>query len=119
MDIKEINDTLIYSGNSKFEDISKALQYMFVSVESNIIQAFDADETSFRLIIHKNINYLNIASIIYSIFTFLYVVLFIFASISRIINPIKDSTYRICCSFYYIKKYNLNYYKKLDSILRT
>ena len=119
MDIKEINDTLIYSGNSKFVDISIALQYMFVSVESKIIQAFDADETSFRLRIHKNLNYLNIASIIYSIFTFLYVVLFIFASISRIINPIKDSTYRICCSFYYIKKYNLNYYKKLDSILRT
>ena len=116
--INIINETLIYTQNSKFVDISLALQYMFVSVENKIIKGFDADEISFRKRIVNSVLYLNIVFIIYNIFSFIYVVLFVFPTISNFISPIKDSTYRICCSFYYIKKYNLNYYKKLDSILK-
>ena len=48
--INIINETLIYTQNSKFVDISLALQYMFVSVENKIIKGFDADEISRRSI---------------------------------------------------------------------
>ena len=52
----------------------------------------------------------------FSILIFLFVKVYVFISIGNYTKPIKDSTYRINCSFYFIKKYNINNNRKKEHI---
>ena len=106
--IQDINSTLIFSINSQFNNIAISLKYLFFTIQERIFSSFEADQINFNRIYLNVINFLNLSSIIYSIFIFLFVIIYVFISISKFINPIKDSTYRINCSFYYIKKYTLS-----------
>ena len=106
--IQDINSTLIYSINSQFNNIAISLKYLYIYIQQRIFLSFEADQFRFNRIYLNVINLLNLSSIIYSIFLFLFVIIYIFISISQFTNPIKDSTYRINCSFYYIKKYTLS-----------
>jgi hypothetical protein len=106
--IQDINSTLIISINSQFNNIAISLKYLYIYIQQRIFSSFEADQINFIRIYLNVINLLNLCSIIYSIFIFLFVIIYIFISISQFTNPIKDSTYRINCSFYYIKKYTLS-----------
>jgi hypothetical protein len=106
--IQDINSTLIISINSQFNNIAISLKNFYIYIQQRIFSSFEADQISFNRIYLNYINLLNLCSIIYSIFIFLFVIIYIFISISKFTNPIKDSTYRINCSFYYIKKYTLS-----------
>ena len=115
-DIKEINSTLINSGQSNFILIGLALNNIFFYVKEKIFDCFIIDVTNFNDSYRKNMRYLNIFSIIFSILIFLFIVIYIFITISNYINPIKESSYRINCSFYYIKNYDLTTKRKIEHI---
>jgi len=106
--IQDINSTLIFSINSQFNNIAISLKYFYIFIQQRIFSSFESDQMNFNRIYLSVINFLNLSSIIYSIFIFLFVIIYVFISISQFTNPIKDSTYRMNCSFYYIKKYTLS-----------
>ena len=108
-DIQEIIDKLFVSSND-FYYIMVSLNYFYVYIEQRIFLSFELDETDFKNTYVNNITFLNIISIIFSISMFLIIIIYVFISISNFTEPIKESTYRINCSLYYIKKYNLNTY---------
>ena len=99
--------TIIGLSKDKFISLMLSLNYFYVYVEQYILFAFEEDERNFNISYINTSTILNIICIIFSIFTFIFVIIFIFISISNFTEPIKDSTYRINCSFYYIKKYNM------------
>ena len=99
--------TIIGLSKDKFVSLMLSLNYFYVYVEQYILFAFEEDERNFNISYINTSTILNIICIIFSIFTFIFVIIFIFISISNFTEPIKDSTYRINCSFYYIKKYNM------------
>ena len=115
--LDEIKSSIIFSKNSQFINIGLSLIYFFIYVEGEIFTCFDKDETYLNDSYINMMNYLNISSIVISILIFLFIVLYIFISISNFSEPIKDSSYRIHCSFFYIKKYSLTTYRKFDSNL--
>ena len=125
MDYKKLNNktdiigikNIILLSNYKFTSIQLSLNFFYARAEQVILYAFKADEMNFNKSFIKNSTFLNIICIIFSILTFIFVIIFIFISISDFTEPIKDSTYRINCSFYYIKKYSLINYKKINSNL--
>ena len=108
-DIQEIIYKLFVSSND-FYYIMVSLNYFYVYIEQRIFLSFELDETNFKNTYVNNITFLNIISIIFSISMFLIIIIYVFISISNFTEPIKESTYRINCSLYYIKKYNLNTY---------
>ena len=115
-DIEEIKIKL-FSSNFYFSYIAVSLNKFFECIERKIFISFGIDEKDFTNYYIKYLNILNIFSIIYSIFIFLFVIIYIFSSISNFTAPIKESTYRINCSFYHIKKYSLTIYRRNDSML--
>ena len=115
-DIEEIK-TKLFSSNFYFSYIAVSLNKFFECIERKIFISFGIDEKDFTNYYIKYLNILNIFSIIYSIFIFLFVIIYIFSSISNFTAPIKESTYRINCSFYHIKKYSLTIYRRNDSML--
>ena len=115
-DIEEIKRKIINSDYSLFNHISLGISNLVIYVKSKIIQCFKNDQIYFTNIYNKKINDFNVISISFSILTILFVNIFIFLTISRFSRPIKESTYRLNCTFYYIKKYSLNNYKKIESI---
>ena len=106
-DIKEINSKIFDSGRTQFILIGLSLTNVFMYVKEKIYDCFETDVINFNYSSIKFMKYLNLSSIIFAIFTFIFVIVFIFISISRYTNPIKISSYRINCSFYFIKKYSL------------
>ena len=114
MDLEELNKTIINSENSQFVAIGVGLGSCIMYVINKILELFKIDVTNFNDSYIYNTTLLNIISIALSILTFLFVLIFIIFSISNFIKPIKEATYRINCSFYYIKKFSLTYKCKID-----
>ena len=109
--ITEINDTLIHNPHFKFVNIGNSINNMFLYVKEKIFNSFAKDATMFNNSYYKTISLYNIISIIFSAFLFIFVIVYIFISISKFTDPIKNSTYRINLSFFYIKEYRLMYQK--------
>ena len=116
-DIEKIKSKLITSNNKQFFNIGLCLYYFFLYVEQRILECFEIDEIAFIKSYLKEMTFLNIISICISVFIFLFIAIFIFFSISEFTEPIKDSSYRINNSFYFIRKYSLNSYRKYDTNL--
>ena len=88
------------------------LEYAYYYIKEEIFNGFKNDEEQFKNHYINYMGYLNVITIIFSIFSFLFINVFMFVTISMYGDPIKKSTYRISCSFYYIKKYNIFNYRK-------
>ena len=108
ININEIKEKITNVEHSQFEYISASINNIFSNALEKIFSVFKIDQLNFKNNYSSNMTLLNIISVIFSILTFLFVNIIIFFSISIFSKPIKNSTYRINCSFYYIKKYNLN-----------
>ena len=115
-DIKEIKEKIVDSSNKYFTYITFALSNIIFYVEENIFQSFQIDQNHYIYYLTRDLTILNIFSILFSMSTILYINVFIFISISRFSRPIKESTYRTNCSFYYIKKYSLSNIRTMESI---
>ena len=115
-DIEEIKSSIINSPHFKFLYITNSLNNLFLYVKQKIFDIFLMEETFFNKGIYKKIGYLNMLAIAFSILIFLFVKVYVFISIGNYTKPIKDSTYRINCSFYFIKKYNINNNRKKEHI---
>ena len=110
--INEINSTIINTQSSKFTLIGLSLTNMFFFVQEKIYYCFEVDVTNLNKSYDNNISLLNALSIFFSIFNFLFVIIFIFLTISNYARPIKESSYRINCSFNFIKSYSLTNFRK-------
>ena len=110
-DIDIINNTVTNSGDSKFMNIGLSLSNVFYFIKEKIFECFIIDQINFKNKKNRIITILNLVSIISSIICFLFINIFIFISLYRFSKPIKESAYRINCSFYNIKKYRLSNYK--------
>ena len=115
-DINEINSTLIHTEGSEFLLIGLSLSNMFLYVKEDIFTFFEIDVDDFNNTFNKKMSLLNVFSIILAIILFLFVVVFMFLYIWGYTKPIKEACYRINCSFYHIKTYNLTRYRKAESI---
>jgi hypothetical protein len=113
--IEEIKSSLLSQENSKFINIGLSLNYFFGFATENIFTHFEKDEIYLNNSYVNMMNYLNIFSIIISILLFLIIDFFIFIYISKFSEPIKDSSYRINCSFFYIKEYSLTTYRQFGT----
>ena len=92
--------------NNKFLTIGFFIEYAFIYIKTVVFNAFVSDEEAFKAKFTNNMRYLNLITVIFAIFSFLFVVVFIFVTISIYAEPIKKASFRISRSFYYIKKYN-------------
>ena len=115
-DIEEIKSKIINAGYSQFNYISLGLNNLLIYVKRKIFQSFQSDQIIFKSSFNYILTLLSLLSIIISILTMLFVNIFIFITISRFSRPIKESTYRINCSFYFIKQYSPLNTKKHDSV---
>jgi hypothetical protein len=118
LDIDLIKMNIINSPHFRFVFIAHSLNNIFLYVKQKIFILFMIDENYFINSYNNKMNILNSISIIFSILIFLFVIVYIFISISKFTGPIKDSTYRINCSFYYIKKYNLAINRQNDKNIK-
>ena len=107
-DIKEINSTLINNNNLDFIWVELSLSNLFFHIQENIYYYFEIYIEDFIEYFGKKMNILNIISIFSCILTFLLSIIFMFINIFGYSNSIKESSYRINCSFYFIKCYSLN-----------
>jgi len=107
-DFHEVNATIINSETSPFVLIGVGLGSCIMYVINKIFELFKIDVTTFNESFSNNTKLLNEISIVFSILTFLFVIFLIIISITNYIKPIKEATYRINCSFFYIKKFSLN-----------
>jgi hypothetical protein len=118
LDIDLIKMNIINSPHFRFVYIANSLNNIFLYVKQKIFILFMIDENYFINSYNNKMNILNSISIIFSILIFLFVIVYIFISISKFTGPIKDSTYRINCSFYYIKKYSLAINRQNDKNIK-
>ena len=116
-DIEEIKSSLINTHNSQFIKIGMSLNYLYIDLIDKIFVNFEKDGINFLLSYVSNISILNTISIVFSSAIFLFLIIFIILSISKFTEPINESSYRINCSFYYVKKYSISSYEKRDSFL--
>ena len=110
-----INSTIINPPDDKFVTLGMGLGSMIMYVLNKIFELFKIDVTNFNHSFNSNTRMLNIISIILSILTFLFVIIFIFISITNYIKPIKEATYRINRSFYFIRKYSLSVFRQTET----
>jgi hypothetical protein len=110
----EIQYRLINSFYTQWGNINQGINIIFYNVQRIIFNKFLLDQKSFKDSFTSSITFLNFVSITISILAFLFVNVVFFLTISNFTEPIKDSIYRINCSFYYIKKYNFNYFRNYD-----
>ena len=94
------------------DDMFKGYLTLVNGIKFGIFDAFKNDEETFRNKFKIKTEYLNIVTVIFAIFSFLFVVIFIFLTLSIYTEPIKKSAYRISRSLYYIKIYNIFNYRK-------
>ena len=116
-DINEINFTLINTKSSEFINIGLSLGNVFLFVNEELYNNFEIDVLGYNDLFSKNMNVLNIISIVFTLLLFLFLVFYMFIFIWRFTEPIKEACYRINCSFYYIKIYSLTSYKRTNNIL--
>ena len=110
----EIQNRLIRSYYNQLGYINHGINLIFTNVQRLIFDKFTLDQKSFKDSFNRSITLLSLVSITISILAFLFVNIVIFLTISNFTEPIKDSIYRINCSFFYIKKYNFNYFRNSD-----
>ena len=115
--ISEIISTISGPNFFEFRRIRKSFTNVFYFIQRIIYKSFEADQLEFRKNYRKIINFLNIISVLFSIITFLFVFIVIFFTVYNFGRTIKDSTYRINQSFYYIKKYERPSNIKRESIV--
>ena len=115
--INEINLTLIQSKGSEFIQTELSLSYIFYYSQLNLYDFFGLYIDNYIQSYNKNMTILNIISIILAFLAFSFVLFVMFFSIWRYIRPIKESCFRINCSFFYIKNYDLSEYKKNENII--
>ena len=109
--ITEINSTIINTQSSEFTLIGLSIANMFFFVQERIYDCFAVDVSNLNKSFDNNVSILNALSIFFSIFNFLFVIIFIFLTISNYARPIKESSYRINCSFNFIKSYSLTNFR--------
>ena len=102
--IEEIKKIII-NNNTLFNSVSLGISHLIYYVKNNVYECFEMDLTLFLNNYNKNLDILNIASIIISFFIILFINVFVLITISKYISPLRDSAYRINRSFYYIKNY--------------
>ena len=108
-DIQKLKELII---DNKFIDSGLFIEYAYYFIKYAIFEGFKDDEVKFKNRFKNNMKYLNLITLIFAVFSFFYVVIFVFITINIFGEPIKRSAYRISCSFYYIKKYNIFNYRK-------
>ena len=113
--IYEIEYRLINTYRLQFGSISQGLNLIYLYIQERILENFKIDSVNFKNSFINIITLLNLISVFISCFAFVFVNIIIFLTISNYIEPIKDSIYRINCSFYYIKKYSLNSLRNYES----
>jgi len=111
-DVEEIISTITGPQFYEFRKLRKCFSNIFYYVQQKIYSCFEHDQFNFRKKYKQNIRLLNIISLLFSILIFLYVFIVIFITIRNFTKPIKDSTFRINHSFFYIKKYKYSSVKK-------
>ena len=105
--ITEIRLKIVNANYSQFNHISLGINNLFIYVKKKLFLSYQNDQIIFKNKFNYTLALLILISIIISILIILFVNIFIFITISRFSRPIKESTYRINCSFYYIKNYRL------------
>ena len=106
-DINLIKSEIINSPHYKIIYIENSVNSMFNLIREKIFSLFQTDEINFNQSFSIKITLLNIISIVATFIIFFFVNFYVFISISKFTEPIKDSTLRINCSFYYIKKFSI------------
>ena len=106
-----VNEIISHITGDEFYElkrIRKSFTNIFYNVQKMIYYSFEEDERAFREKYKRDINVLNISSVLFSILICLLNIFSIFISIRNFIKPIKTSVYKINNSFYYIKKYSIS-----------
>ena len=106
-DINLIKSEIINSPHYKFTLIENSIVNMFNQIRNKIFTTFSKDELDFNQSFYKKMILFNTLLIVYVIIIFIFINFYVFISISKFIEPIKDSSYRINCSFFYIKKFSI------------
>jgi hypothetical protein len=106
-DINLIKSEIINSPHYKFTLIDNSIAKFFNQIRNKIYTTFYNDELNYNQYIYKKMILFNTVLISYVIIIFFFLNFYVFISISKYIEPIKDSTYRINCSFFYIKKFSI------------
>jgi hypothetical protein len=118
-DVQEIIDKITNSQLFEFRRIRKAFSNIYFYVQQKIYSSFEIDQMNFRNSYRSIISMLNIFSVVFFILIFLFVFVVVFFTVYNFSGPIKDSTYRINQSFYYIKKYERSSFRKRESMILT
>ena len=118
-DVQEIIDKITNYQFFEFRRVRKAFTYIYFYVQQKIYSSFEIDQMNFRNNYRSIISMLNLFSVVFFIFIFLFVFVVVFFTVYNFSRPIKDSTYRINQSFYYIKKYDRGSSRKRESIIYT
>ena len=116
-DVQEIIDKITDPRFFEFRRVRKAFSNIYFYVQQKIYSSFENDQLNFRNNYRSVISMLNLFSVAFFILIFLFVFVVIFFTVNNFSGPIKDSTYRINQSFYYIKKYDRNCSRKRDSVI--
>ena len=116
-DVQEIIDKITNYQFFELRRVRKAITSIYFYVQQKIYLSFEIDQLNFRNNYRSIISTLNIFSVVFFILIFLFVFVAVFFTIYNFNGPIKDSTYRINQSFYYIKKYDRSYSGKRDSTI--
>jgi len=111
-DVQEIVEKITNNQFFEFRRVRKAFSNIYFYVQQKIYSSFENDQLNFRNNYRSIISSLNIISVVFFILIFLFVFVVIFFTVYNFSGPIKDSTYRINQSFYYIKKYDRSHYRK-------
>ena len=115
--VQEIISTITADEFYEFRRIRKSFSNVFYYVKQKMYDDFEIDQNNFRQRYRRSVSLLNIISVVLSILMLLFVNIFIFFSISKFTKPIKDSSYRINHSLYYIKTYSLTNFRKIGTAL--
>ena len=118
-DVQEIIDKITNSQLFEFKRVRKAFSNVYFYVQQKIYSSFEIDQMNFRNRFRRIISMLNIFSVVFFILIFLFVFVVVFFTVYNFSGPIKDSTYRINQSFYYIKKYERSSFRKRESMILT
>ena len=106
-DINIINSTIINGPNEHFANIELSLNHLFYFLKEKIFKSFRIDTKNIKEHYFCLITFLNCLSVIFSLISFLFINIFIFISLYKFTKPMKESVYRINCSFFNIKNYSI------------
>ena len=104
---QEIIDTITDNKFYEFKRMKQSTANVFYFLKEKIYKDFESEATLFGRRYKRDVLVLNFISLIISILILLFVNIFIFITVYNFSEPIKDSAYRINCSFYYIKNYRV------------